>query len=76
MIIQCSLCSWEFSTEEGEVCASCPMAGSCNMIRCPNCGYEFPDPSKGLSGWFRAKLEQHRRKKEKKKEVHQNGTQS
>jgi hypothetical protein len=42
--MRCALCGLEF--EERDVvasCEGCPMnRGSCNMLRCPNCGYENP----------------------------------
>lgn len=42
--MKCELCGREFRPEEAAVvCKSCPtlMSGSCNLVRCPNCGYEM-----------------------------------
>jgi len=35
------------------VCAhGCPMGASCSHVRCPNCGYEFPDAPRLLE-WLK-----------------------
>ena len=41
--MKCSLCSYQFQ-EEGvkAACEGCPLAGTCRMVRCPNCGYDMP----------------------------------
>ncbi len=41
--MKCPLCGLEFKEEEGAShCRGCPLARSCGLIRCPNCGYEVP----------------------------------
>ena len=35
----------------------CPLSNGCSLVRCPNCSYEFPDPSRSrlaslLQRWF------------------------
>lgn len=41
--MKCSLCGCEFNEQEGKGgCNTCHVFGACNMIRCPNCGYETP----------------------------------
>jgi len=46
---RCPLCGREFGESEAQVgCRGCPVAGKCNMIRCPNCGYEIPGESRLL----------------------------
>ncbi|MBN2544263.1 MAG: hypothetical protein JXB50_00610 [Spirochaetes bacterium] len=41
--MKCSLCGYEFDiSESSSACSSCPMNKSCTLLRCPNCGYEFP----------------------------------
>lgn len=41
--MRCSLCGYEFVEEEAtQSCRGCPFAGSCMLVRCPNCGYETP----------------------------------
>lgn len=39
--MKCTLCGYEFDEQDGEnACNGCPLAGSCKMVRCPNCGYD------------------------------------
>jgi DNA-directed RNA polymerase subunit RPC12/RpoP len=42
--MRCALCGLEFEERDAVVsCEGCPMkSGDCNMLRCPNCGYENP----------------------------------
>jgi len=41
----CSLCGHELTLEELMAChSSCPMAAGCALVRCPDCGAEFPRP--------------------------------
>ncbi len=41
--MKCPLCGSEFSREEaGEACQHCPLK-SCNLVCCPQCGYQFVD---------------------------------
>ncbi len=41
--MKCPLCGLEFKEEEGQAaCKGCLAAGSCHLIKCPNCGYEVP----------------------------------
>ncbi|NIP66674.1 hypothetical protein GWN63_01040 [Candidatus Bathyarchaeota archaeon] len=45
--MKCSLCGYEFEEDESVMtCRGCPLRRGCNMIRCPNCGYEVPARSK------------------------------
>ncbi|MFQ6088420.1 MAG: hypothetical protein ACE5K0_05925 [Candidatus Methanofastidiosia archaeon] len=37
--MKCELCGFEFFRGE-EACKECFLR-HCNMVRCPNCGYEF-----------------------------------
>ncbi len=44
--MKCAFCGYEFEEEEGIAgCQGCTLAGSCNMVRCPNCGYDNPGES-------------------------------
>ena len=45
--MKCQLCSLEFREQDGlNGCKSCPFSKSCNMLKCPNCGYEiFKEPT-------------------------------
>ena len=53
--MKCPLCGLEFKEEDGQAaCKGCPMARSCELIKCPNCGYEIPKESaliKKLKRW-------------------------
>lgn len=57
--MNCSLCGHSFKPEDhAHTCKGCPLAGNCERVRCPNCGFEtVPDPA-----WLRrlAKWWQHR----------------
>jgi len=41
----CSLCGFEFEKDDASCHTSCALSKYCKLIRCPNCGYEFPEPS-------------------------------
>ncbi len=44
--MRCSLCGYQFEEDESVVvCAGCPLSKNCNMVRCPNCGFEVPAES-------------------------------
>lgn len=53
--MKCPLCGLEFKENDGQAaCKSCPLATSCSLIKCPNCGYEVPRESdfiKSLKRW-------------------------
>lgn len=41
--VKCALCGYEFDEKNSKSsCKGCFMAGGCDLIRCPNCGYETP----------------------------------
>ena len=44
---QCALCGCRF-THGGQVCGACPMTTKCELVKCPNCGYQFPRGSRLL----------------------------
>ncbi len=40
---KCQLCGFTFDiTKCNKSCNSCPLPISCNLIKCPNCGYSYP----------------------------------
>jgi hypothetical protein len=43
--MKCPFCAFDFSENEAiKACRGCPIA-NCNMLKCPQCGYEmFPEP--------------------------------
>lgn len=47
----CPLCGGRF-THGLQVCGSCPLNQGCALVRCPNCGYQFPRTS-SLVEWGR-----------------------
>lgn len=44
-MIICPLCGHNFKKGESEKgCEGCPLyKNNCGLVRCPNCGYEFPE---------------------------------
>lgn len=54
--VVCALCGTRYSEAEGRVChAGCPLERGCQLLGCPNCGYETPAPSRltrWLGRWF------------------------
>jgi hypothetical protein len=41
--MKCSLCGFKFDEDESiSCCEGCALSRNCNMIRCPNCGFEVP----------------------------------
>jgi len=52
----CPLCSANFDMVSN--CHDgCPMSNGCSLVRCPHCGFEFPDPGRSrlaslLTRWF------------------------
>jgi len=48
---ECGLCGTAF-THGGRVCGACPLNAGCDLVRCPNCGYQFPRSSR-LADWGR-----------------------
>ena len=63
--MRCALCGYLLRPAEcGVVCERCPIARGCRLIRCPACGYQWPEESP-LIRW----LTQHRYAHAAKKEV-------
>lgn len=52
----CGFCGRTFEPDEGQpTCASCPLKGGCQLVRCPHCGYENPVTPAWLTrvrSWF------------------------
>jgi hypothetical protein len=46
-VFTCGLCGARF-THGGEVCGACPMTTKCELVKCPNCGFQFPRGSRLL----------------------------
>jgi Fe2+ transport system protein FeoA len=50
--LHCGLCGMEFEKVDTVCAHGCPMGMSCSHVRCPNCGYEFPEAPR-LFGWVK-----------------------
>lgn len=63
--MKCPLCGLEFKEEYGQsACKGCAISKSCDLIKCPNCGYEIPrEPSfiKSLKRWKEKKYATNRK---------------
>ncbi|MHA2173186.1 MAG: hypothetical protein ACXABI_00010 [Candidatus Hodarchaeales archaeon] len=47
--IICHLCGFTFDSDICKIsCEDCPSMFSCNLLRCPNCGYSFPSQESSL----------------------------
>lgn len=57
--MKCALCGFEFNEKEAQrACSGCVLIKSCNLVKCPNCGYESPlEPRfiKKIRAWRREK---------------------
>jgi hypothetical protein len=49
----CPLCGGGIPADTDSCPSGCPMAKKCNLICCPNCGYEFVEESAVVSGLSR-----------------------
>lgn len=53
--LHCPLCGFEFEKTDTVCTHGCPLGKFCKLIKCPNCQYEFPEPSRPLRWlvkWF------------------------
>ena len=46
--MRCQLCGYEFDALTMVCHTECPLGSHCNLICCPNCGYQVVDNSKSL----------------------------
>jgi predicted amidophosphoribosyltransferase len=60
-VFTCALCGTRF-THGGLVCSGCVLSNACDLVKCPQCGYQFPRDSR-LVAWVR-RLLRHRRGRE------------
>lgn len=55
-LITCTMCGLRFDPTEQIACQGCPVQGGCQLICCPDCGFETVDPSRSrlarLAGFF------------------------
>lgn len=59
-VFTCGLCGNRF-THAGLVCGTCPMQTGCALVRCPNCGFQFPRSSR-TADFFRRLFRRARRR--------------
>jgi ferrous iron transport protein A len=50
--LTCPLCGFEFQRADSLCKHGCPLGAACNLARCPQCEYEFPERLPGTS-WLR-----------------------
>lgn len=55
MSCRCPLCGAGMGTGSAAGCARCPMSWSCDLLKCPRCGYQFPRGSR-LVAWAKRLL--------------------
>ena len=55
MSCRCPLCGAGIGAGGAAGCAGCPIAWSCDLLRCPRCGYQFPRRSR-LVAWVKRLL--------------------
>lgn len=52
--MKCTLCGFEFSEADAKrPCARCPLGVNCDLVCCPNCGYQTPAEPRWLRRWRR-----------------------
>ena len=42
--IQCSMCGQRYDPDQQLACQNCPIHSGCNLVCCPNCGYQTVNP--------------------------------
>ena len=51
-LLTCPLCGFEFQKPDALCHHGCPLGAMCNLARCPQCEYEFPQRTPGFT-WLR-----------------------
>lgn len=50
--MKCALCGFEFSEANAKrPCVNCPLGAKCDLVCCPNCGYQAPREPTWLNRW-------------------------
>lgn len=44
--MQCAMCGQRYDPDQHLACQNCPMHAGCNLVCCPNCGYQTVDPGR------------------------------
>ncbi len=47
--VTCPLCAFAFEKTDTMCGHGCPLGATCRLLRCPSCGYEFPQSPASLS---------------------------
>lgn len=47
--ITCPLCAFSFEKADMTCAHGCPLGAMCRLLRCPSCGYEFPQAPAAVS---------------------------
>jgi Fe2+ transport system protein FeoA len=55
--MQCRLCGFDFDSDGMACHTGCPFGSKCNLICCPNCGYQVVDDRRSLAGRLMDKLQ-------------------
>ena len=57
--MKCPLCGFTYDRSDERCHVNCPLAANCQIICCPQCGYQTVDESQGLVGrltrWLRGR---------------------
>lgn len=59
--LNCPMCAFGFEPQDTLCAHGCPMGAACELIRCPSCGYEFPETPRSIS-WLRRVLGKNRQR--------------
>jgi len=54
-LVTCPMCGYEFDRDDTLCGHGCPLGSLCNLVRCSNCEYEFPDAPRRRS-WLKKLL--------------------
>ena len=49
-LLTCPLCGHRFDAAGHAACKSCPVQSGCELVCCPECGYQMVNPGKSLFG--------------------------
>lgn len=44
--IACPMCGYTYDPAGNTACQACPLNKGCQLVCCPNCGYETADPNR------------------------------
>ncbi len=51
-LVTCPMCGYRYDPKEHTGCASCPLNRGCQLVCCPNCGFETVDPERSVLARF------------------------